>query len=1408
MSGEDKRHCGRCDRLLPTAASPCPRCSEATEQPITLPRPARLAAAGVVAGRYRIIRALGRGGFAHVHEALDLRLGRHVALKLLDAPLDSAAFEREGRALARLQHPHVVTVFDLVFDEHQQGLAMELVGGGSLASELSQGPLPWRRSAQIAAQVAAGLQHAHERRIAHGDVKPSNVLLDDAGDAKVSDFGTARIMESGTPGSSGFAGTLAYAAPEVLDGQRPQVRSDVFSLGCLLFESLTGRPPRTRGVHPTDAPALEASLGTCADIPASLVRLVVRCLSVAPQDRPGSCAEIEMLLRSLLGAELSASRVIPPDLRADLLPSAATGERRGLVVMQLARHHLDDIAEEWGAERADALRDDEDAILVKHARRHGAFIEYMGREGFRLAFGVARRTESDADAAVACAFALRRALLERKDPAARFGIGIHVVRAVSASPSRPWHLQARGLQELSAMVGATGDRDILISSEARSACRRRLAVVATAVTLEGQRRHDPLEAFLLSDEAPDGAALRPLIGRQHEVGLLIGAAQEAEERRATLVTVEGPPGIGKTRLLQEAGTRLEGRGFMLLHAECLPLALQPPQHPLHELLVDARSAMPLDDVLATLTGAEEALLRSVGAGAPPSAEPGLGDKDREAALRVAMRRFLSAACERGPVALLVEDVHLLSATALDLLWSLVEGSSQRLLVVVSHRPGVSGPWAGSAALRAISLQVLAARQARELAASAAELEIGVWTDAIVERAEGNPLLVIELARAAKARAAGTQGATSTQDWPVSLQAAVAERLDRMSPDARLVLQVGAAVGREFDLDLVAAVMQAEGVAGEIRSLLDEARPGQLVALAWRGARQVGRFHHALIQDTIYDQLVPMRRRAIHERITDVLLEHPPAQGWALHDLLAHHRRGAGRDAEARLHFKQSALMLEQQKQARAALQRWDAFIEIGKGAPGAELLAALCSASRLAMHLDDFGGADARAQLAMTLAADLGVEEQAAAHHAAASAAHAQLRHEEALALAERATEFARLATLPELEAGSLVTWSRILAALGRTPEAIETLDAAESVGVPAVAGAIRDQRTRLYYNCGRHSDALESIDAQLELAAACSDERETVRLLAIRCPTLLALGRITEARDAASRALDMARHHGLRSTEAYSLSLLAHLALQRHEPRAAELRSGEALGLAIEIGNRWDAVVAMKTRSLALHDLGRLAEARTLVLSALEAIARAGLRRLETGVHLAASRIESTLGRWEIAERHGRLALDLAESQSDTLRQAEARSLLSEVYRFTDRVPDARLMMDAAQGNLTFLVREQVRLLLSEQRHDLARAANVNWINQHPDEAAVDPECWLLAAAFSQEDEAEQLSCARRALEIADAAGMTGFALQAARWMHELAPSASTGPLSIEDRIAACEAMLVPEFLASWRARANRWPG
>jgi eukaryotic-like serine/threonine-protein kinase len=288
----------------------------------------------MIAGRYRLEERLGLGGMSEVWAGTDTELERRVALKLLSPNADNARFEREARAVASLGHPNITQLYDYGEEDGRPYMVLEYLPGGTLEEHLQSGkPLPDDDVRRIAAELAAGLAHAHARGVVHRDLKPANVLFDQEGRAKLADFGIARMVAGeGTFTEAGTVlGTAAYISPEQAAGSPASAASDVYSFGVMLYRMLTGRLPFESNdpmelviLHRDSSPPPVTELR--GDAPALLESTTTAAMAKDPADRPADGAALLVALGAPTGLSAFTTSASPPgdDTHATrVLPVAA-----------------------------------------------------------------------------------------------------------------------------------------------------------------------------------------------------------------------------------------------------------------------------------------------------------------------------------------------------------------------------------------------------------------------------------------------------------------------------------------------------------------------------------------------------------------------------------------------------------------------------------------------------------------------------------------------------------------------------------------------------------------------------------------------------------------------------------------------------------------------------------------------------------------------------------------------------------------------------------------------------------------------------------------------------------------------------------------------------------------------------
>src|SRR5712692_7808145 len=289
-------------------------------------------------GPYEVAAPLGAGGMGEVYRARDTRLGRDVAIKVLPehlakSPVALSRFEREAKAVAALSHPNILALYDVGSEQGVSYAVTELLEGETLRARLAQSAVPWRKAVEIGTAVAEGMAAAHSKGLIHRDLKPENIFLTSDGRVKILDFGLARwkpkpsaTADAATPTETEAGtvmGTVGYMSPEQIRGTAADAPSDIFSLGCVLYEMVTAQRAFARPSAPeTMAAILNEDPPNLADsgkeVPADLQGIIHHCLEKHAEQRFQSARDLAFALRASGGSGGTGIPVRPRDIRKRL----------------------------------------------------------------------------------------------------------------------------------------------------------------------------------------------------------------------------------------------------------------------------------------------------------------------------------------------------------------------------------------------------------------------------------------------------------------------------------------------------------------------------------------------------------------------------------------------------------------------------------------------------------------------------------------------------------------------------------------------------------------------------------------------------------------------------------------------------------------------------------------------------------------------------------------------------------------------------------------------------------------------------------------------------------------------------------------------------------------------------------
>ena len=887
-------------------------------------------------GRFRIESEAGAGGMGVVMRAHDLHTGQPVAIKIVRSDQRAnARFQRESRVLAQLHHPGIVGY--VAHGTTASGalyLAMEWLEGEDLAARLARGPLGIAESLDLARRVADALAAAHARGIVHRDLKPSNLFLPhgEIAEVKLLDFGVARLQNtlSAMTAAGALVGTPGYMAPEQARGDALiDSRADVFSLGCVLFECLTGRPAFVGEtvlallvkIMMEEAPrASELRNG----LPAAIDELVARMLAKTPANRPadGAAARDAITKIGEVGGAFDDGPVAPAAItrgEQHLVSVVIVGGRSSAGGPVTAAMNDDEAANPMSAELAQTMIADDASVAFAELARFGARVEALADGAIVATLDSTGAATDQAAQAARCALALRHI-----SPSAPIALATGRAAFAGRLPIGPV------IEKAAKLLRAIGG-----SEENGTAPIHLDDVTAGLLPTRFRVREGLAGTELVAEDDADVARTvlgKPtrFVGREPEMGTLIGVYGQIETdaiARAAIVT--GAPGLGKSRLREELVITLRAResspAIWIGSAE--PLGAGRPFGILARILRDAigvevgasarserdrivdavKGRLPQQDAarvstfLAELVGAP--LDRSP---ALPHAEAPLQAARREPPLMAEqMQRafvdYLRSECAVRPVVLVLEDAHWADLPTMKLLdAALRELAESPFLVIAFARPEIDDAfpalWTDRSVIR-LSLGLLTSRAAERLARDVlgAEVDAAVIRK-LVAHAAGNPFFLEELLRASVHESPGT--------LPGTLIAIVQKRLEALDESSRRILRAASVYGAVFWRGATCALL-GDGAQFDVDRRLTDLVEREVV-VRHVDSRMAGEaeyaFRHALVRDAAY-QMLTDADRVLGHRFAGAWLETAGETNDAL--LAEHFEQGEDGDRAAR-HYARAA----------------------------------------------------------------------------------------------------------------------------------------------------------------------------------------------------------------------------------------------------------------------------------------------------------------------------------------------------------------------------------------------------------------------------------------------------------------------------------------------------------------------
>jgi serine/threonine protein kinase/tetratricopeptide (TPR) repeat protein len=1187
--------------------------------------------------QYTVLEPLGSGAMGLVHKARDERLGRHVALKFLPPhmvaePDARQRFLLEARAAAALDHPNICTIHEIgATADGQPFIAMALYDGETLKARLERGPLPIDAAIAIGIQIASGLARAHESGVIHRDIKPSNIMLLADGAVKVLDFGVARIADESLALHEATVGTAAYMSPEQARGEKVDFRTDIWSLGVVLYEMFAGARPfvgdGTVNLREIVLTADPAPLATSRrDLPASLDAVLSKALAKNPDQRHASMTQ--------LAAELAATPRSEA-VSADDGPISPSGERRRAAVLVSRMSDCASVVEHLTPARMEELTARVRAVATDVAQRHGGVVNHVFGEEIGCLFGIPVGHEDNDLRAVRAAMELHARVQELSATfAGELPQTLQLQSGLDAGP-----LVARKLTDGSQRYGVTGTAVHVAGRLADRAARNTILLSPECQRLVAPFVHTaPDEPFITQTEsapitphrvigesglqtrleAAEREGLTPYSGRSAELATLEKHFQRARSEQGQLVFVAGEAGVGKSRLLHEFRARISAADARILQARCTSYGGGGPYLPFVEILkaaldlqgADARE-FTAEDVAARIIRIDPSLqpfvslyldLLAIPGDGQPAARQLRGDL-MKSAVSEALATFLIAFGRRTPTVFLLEDWHWSDAGSRETLRRFAETlATHALLVVVTTRPVAEAASVidGSSSLQmgpldfdssvAIIKSVLRGQEVSDELARR-----------IFERTGGNPFFLEEVCHAL------IEKGIDTLRLPDTVQAVIRARLDSLDRDALEVLRVASVIGREFDHDLLVEVL---GGQVQPERAIERLNAVGLIQ-SWESApeNQSGRcyrFKHVLTQEVTYDSLLGHQRRSLHNLVGGAIEHGPSGRSDDQAALLAHHFALAETWAPAIHHGRRAAARASALSQFADALATLDRVREWVARLPESDeqfdiLTAVLLQQERLCETLGQRGQQQQLVDELISLLAPRGSSERLS---------QAYLRQGDLSTLLKRFDAADRaLSTALRLcrERGDVTLERHVLRSLGllrwhegRYEEARaiteSTLARNRERGDDYAVAADLANLGVILKGMGDYSLALASLEEAMSMPALEQDATTYLYCLSNLANIYRSLGDLDRALNSLQHADSIARAHLLPIQRSFHLMGIAHILLKQERIDESLQTYEEAVALSRRARHADGLVQSLRALGDVLFGIGRYAEALPLL--------------------------------------------------------------------------------------------------------------------------------------------------------------------------------------------------------------------
>ncbi len=912
---------------------------------------------GELIGHYEIKKKLGQGGMGVVYQAKDTRLLRSVALKVLPSELTAdennlRRFIQEAQTASALNHPNICTIHDINNDGGLYFIVMELIEGVTLRKLLEDnGPMTESDVVDIAIKICNALGAVHKKGVLHRDIKPENIMITNSGYLKVMDFGLAKLATDAAGRTanheademysknidtikeryankallttiSGLLGTVSYMSPEQAQGKEIDHRSDIFSLGIVLFELLTNKRPFDGGSNATVLskiivdPVMHGDLDT-RDISTPMRKIINRCLEKDVDKRYQSVGELLPELKKIKKTLEARQK----DRRTDR-SIIREPERKQITVMFTEISNYDEIIENMESEETASIMNSCFDMFAAAIEQHGGKVDSIMSGTIKSLFGTAAESETAHKDAVNSAIQIRNGLVQfnqQFNVAIPLGIkigintGTVILGTMGSGNTQNYMIMGDTVTGASLLKDHSGSGQIFVGALTYKLTKDDFNyAIHESLSIKG--KEERLQAYELLSERekihrPQLGAERQIysemVGRDKELTSLKFHVYNLIDGKGHIVNVIGEAGIGKSRLIAELKKQEEIKGITLLEGRGLSIGKNLSFHPLRDLLKnwsgiseddsDSKAFEKLkclieniypenaDEIIpfvATLMGMELS-------GNYAERVKGIKGEALERLILKNLREFLEKTASKKPVVFIIEDLHWSDNTTIEFLELIFRLALQNSILFINvFRPGYE--YTGERLLESITerypglheeiyLEALDEQYGEMLINNLLKIEgfSSSITNLIAKRAGGNPFFIEEVVRSfiddgvikiADRKFVVTDKIESVT-IPENLNEVLLSRIDKLDEGTKSLLKMASVIGRNFFYKIIAEVARATD---EIDSRLSYLQDVQLIKQHKRMQEVEYLFKHALAQVAVYESILNKKRKELHIKTAEAI----------------------------------------------------------------------------------------------------------------------------------------------------------------------------------------------------------------------------------------------------------------------------------------------------------------------------------------------------------------------------------------------------------------------------------------------------------------------------------------------------------------------------------------------------------